>query len=117
MRLYHITTQADWETARSAGQYSAPSLETQGFIHLSQAEQVARVANAIYRGRSGLVVLCIDPDALAFTVRYEPPDPTIPAHHYDGELFPHLYGLLNVNAVVDVVNLKPDAEGEFTFLG
>ncbi len=117
MRLYHITTRADWEAARIAGQYSALSLETQGFIHLSQVEQVARVANTIYKGQSGLVVLCIDPDALAFTVRYEPPDPAIPAHHYDGELFPHLYGPLNTTAVVDVVDFRPGTDGEFTFLG
>lgn len=117
MRLYHITTQADWEAAQLTGQYSTPSLEMQGFIHLSQVGQVARVANAIYRGQTGLVVLCINPDTLAFTVRYEPPDPTIPGHHYEGELFPHLYGPLHVSAVVDVVDLEPDAEGEFTFLG
>lgn len=117
MRLYHITTRPDWEAAQSTGQYSAPSLQTQGFIHLSQAEQVARVANAIYKGQTGLVVLCIDPDGLSFTVRYEPPDPTIPAHHYQGELFPHLYGPLNVSAVADVIDFRPDSSGEFTFLG
>jgi len=100
--------------ARAAGEYRAPSLDSQRFIHLSGQDQVIRVADAIYRGQIGLVLLEIDPARLIAPVRYEPPDPSIPAEHYKGELFPHLYGPLNLDAVITVRNFPPRADGTFT---
>jgi uncharacterized protein (DUF952 family) len=114
--IFHITTQGEWDEAQAAGQYRAPSLESQGFIHFSTDEQVTRVADAVYAGQTGLIVLCVDAEQVVAPLRYEPPDPTIPAHHYDGELFPHLYGPLEVDTVVDTVPLGTDDNGKFTFL-
>lgn len=59
--IYHITTSHAWEAAQRHGEYRAPSLETQGFIHCSDANQVVRVANAIFPGEKGLVLLHIAP--------------------------------------------------------
>lgn len=112
---YHITTQAAWDAAAAAGVYTAPSLETQGFIHLSHRHQVARVANAVYAGQRGLVLLAIEPARLRAEVRLEPPDMTIPAAHEVAELFPHLYGPLNTDAVAAVIEFSPDETGKFTF--
>jgi len=113
--IYHITTKAEWDTAQNVGEYRAPSLETQGFIHLSaNGDQVQRVANAIYTGQSDLIVLCVDPTRLRQPLKHEPPDLTVPAEHYTGELFPHLYGPLNLDAVLDVVALPPQADGIFS---
>jgi ribosomal-protein-serine acetyltransferase len=112
--IYHITTKADWEAAKRNGQYSAESLETQGFIHASRLEQITRVADAFYTGQKGLILLCIDPERLQSELRNEPPDMTIPAEHYDGELFPHIYGTLNVDAVLKTVDFPPNADGTFT---
>jgi uncharacterized protein (DUF952 family) len=100
--IYHITSRTAWEHAQQAGAYRAESLTAQGFIHCSTLEQVPRVAQAVFRGQQGLVLLCIDIDKLTAELRYEPPDPNIPAQHYSGELFPHLYGTLNIDAVVRV---------------
>ena len=83
--IFHITTRAEWEAAARAGEYTAPSLATEGFIHLSNRHQVAGVANAVYRGVPDLVLLCVDPERLAAPLRYEP------GEHAD-ERFPHLYG-------------------------
>jgi len=113
--IYHITERKTWQAAQASGDYRAKSLKTQGFIHLSQVEQVARVANVIYAGQTGLVLLYIDPTKLTATLREEPPDPAVPAHHYTGELFPHLYGALNLEAVVDVQDFIPNEDGEFVF--
>lgn len=111
--IYHITTQADWQQAGITGEYHAASLETQGFIHFSQREQIIRVANVVYHNQQGLVILCVDESKLTAPLKQEPPDPGIPAHHYTGELFPHLYGALNTDAVIEVVEFPPTATGEF----
>lgn len=106
MILYHIALQADWARARAEGEYAADSLETQGFIHCSTRAQIIDVANAFFRGRSDLVLLLIDAERLRAPVRYE---------NLEGgnRLFPHLYGALNLDAVVQVLPFQPNAEGEF----
>jgi uncharacterized protein (DUF952 family) len=104
--LYHITTLADWEAAQAAGSYQSDSLGAQGFIHCSTREQVLKVANRFYRGRHGLVLLAIDPTRLRPEVRYE---------NLEGgaELFPHLYGPLNLDAVSGVHAFEPIVDGGF----
>jgi uncharacterized protein (DUF952 family) len=111
--IYHITTQAAWEAAQQQGYYIDPSLEIQGFIHNSTVNQVTKVANAVFSGQSGLILLEIDPAKLLATLKYEPPDTQVPAEHSQGELFPHLYGRLNLDAVIRILNLPPEADGTF----
>jgi ribosomal-protein-serine acetyltransferase len=112
--IYHITSRDAYEAARAKGIYRTLSLQQEGFIHLSaNHDQVERVANAIYRGQDGLVILVVDPALLRSELRYEPPDTSIPAEHNTGELFPHLYGPLNLDAVVDVVAFPANSDGTF----
>jgi uncharacterized protein (DUF952 family) len=99
--ILHITARSEWEAAGAAGRYAAPSLVTEGFIHLSAPEQVVRVANARYAGASDLMLLCVAADRLEAPLRDEISDA-------GEETFPHLYGVLNLDAVVAVV---PFAEG------
>lgn len=103
--IFHITARAAWEQAQRDGVYRAESLEQVGFIHLSTAEQVVRVANALYSGQGDLVVLVVDPARLAAELRYETPA-DMPQ---SDERFPHLYGTLNLDAVIRVVDFPPDA--------
>src|SRR5215472_11535975 len=73
--IYHIATAADWEQARRDGEYTTSTrgrtLADQGFIHGSTAEQVAPVANMIYKGVPDLLVLVIDTDRVRPEIRYE----------------------------------------------
>jgi uncharacterized protein (DUF952 family) len=102
--IFHITTSSAWDQARAAGAYEPPSLEHEGFIHLSGADQVVAVANRAFRGQSGLVLLCVASERLAAVVRYE--------HAEDaGEAFPHLYGPLNLDAVSRVLPIVEGADG------
>ncbi|GAB4307475.1 MAG: hypothetical protein Kow00117_00640 [Phototrophicales bacterium] len=110
--IYHITTKQAWQHAQQQGSYTTASLTTQGFIHFSYLNQIVRVANAIYTGQDDLIILCVEPSQL--DIRKEPADPTIPADHDDGELFPHLYSALPVESVMAVVALHPQADGTFT---
>jgi uncharacterized protein (DUF952 family) len=108
--FYHITSKQAWEQASQAGTYTADTLKTQGFIHCSTAGQVLRVANALYHGSTDLVLLEIDSTHLGSEVRWEPgadkPD----------ELFPHLYGALEPEAVTRVLAFLPEADGSFRSL-
>ena len=74
------------------------------------------MANAFYRGRDDLVLLRLDSAILGAAVRFEAPvDPrtgTIDASA--AEPFPHVYGAIDLAAVVAVVELVPDADGRFT---
>lgn len=110
--IYHIANAADWQQAQASGEYRKSTrgrtLEQQGFIHASTAEQVAPVANAVYVGDQGLLVLVIDETRVKPAIVYEPvPDWDKP--------FPHIYGPLNINAVVKTFPLPQDDQGLFVF--
>ncbi|HMQ34809.1 MAG TPA: DUF952 domain-containing protein [Chloroflexaceae bacterium] len=103
--IFHITTVAAWEDARRAGAYTADSLATEGFIHLSTRAQLLWVADRFYRGQAGLVLLAVDPARLLAELRYEESEP--------GQRFPHLYGPLNLDAVVAAHPFPPEPDGTF----
>ena len=104
--IFHITSAATWDAASAGGAYSADSLTTEGFIHCSEADQYCWVANQRFRGRQDLVLLHIDETRLQAPVQRE--------NLEGGErLFPHLYGALNLDAVVQVTPFRPAATGEF----
>jgi uncharacterized protein (DUF952 family) len=111
--IYHIATRADWERALKVGEYTRSSVDKtlaeEGFIHASQASQVARTANRFYRGVPGdLVLLVIDVGLLRAEVRYEDvPGADLP--------FPHIYGPLNVGAVAQARPFAPRPDGTFEF--
>jgi uncharacterized protein (DUF952 family) len=104
--MLHITTRSDWEKAIEEGSYSADSLASQGFIHCSTPAQITAVANRYYRGQHGLVLLCIDAIQVQAEIRRE---------NLEGglDLFPHIYGPLNLDAVVRVDEIEPLENGAF----
>jgi uncharacterized protein (DUF952 family) len=102
MGLFHITTAEAWARAKAQGEYRAASLETEGFIHLSGDRQWLRTADRFFRGQAGLVLLSIRADRLRAEVRFEAAD---------GDSFPHLYGPLNLDAVVDAFPLPVAEDG------
>jgi uncharacterized protein (DUF952 family) len=108
MNILHITLETEWIEAQHKGLYSAPSLSSEGFIHCSAPSQVVAVAERFYAGQRGLVLLVIDPERLNADVRFEPgtdkPD----------ELFPHVYGQINLDAVTRVLGFEPDAAGKWS---
>jgi uncharacterized protein (DUF952 family) len=110
--VYHIAFAADWDRAARAGEYTISTrgrtLEQQGFIHASDAHQVAMVANIFFEADDGLIVLVIDTDRLRSPVRYEnAPD--------SDEVFPHIYGPINADAVTETTPLHRGPDGRFVF--
>ena len=107
--LVHLCSNAEWAAAQDPGELRPESLAKNGFVHLSSPEQVHLPANRLYAGRTDLVLLRIDPARLSSPVRWEPGVPTDP----DGMVFPHLYGALPVQAVINVTPYLPDEAGCF----
>lgn len=104
--IYHIARRVDWQRARAEGVYRGETLASEGFIHCSTKDQVVRVANHLFMGRSGLALLTIDESKLKSEVRYETAD--------DGEIYPHVYGPINLGAVVRAQAFEPGEDGRFT---
>ena len=107
--IFHISTREALAAARQVGEYSAPSLATEGFIHFSRAHQVQQVVKAFYANQQDLVLLVVDPGLLSSPLRYEGPAHPHRAGSPSGiapdQLFPHLYGPLNTGAILDVVDV------------
>ena len=104
--IYHLVLPATWQASPDEP-YRAASLETEGFIHCSYAPQVAASANRFYASAAELLVLCIDPDRLSSPSKAEPAG--------TGELFPHVYGPINRDAVTSVRTLSRDDSGRWVF--
>lgn len=92
--IYHIVPTADWKRQETQSVYEAGSLQTEGFIHLSQREQVAGTLQRYYANVPDLLLLHVDTDKLTAKLMYEVAT--------NGERFPHLYGPLNKEAIVAV---------------
>ena len=100
--LFHLTTVTAWTDAQQHGEYRAPSLDTEGFIHLSLERQWRLTAARFFRGQSNLVLLELNPHKLTAPVRFEAAD---------GDSFPHLYGALNLDAVPTARPLSVSSDG------
>jgi uncharacterized protein (DUF952 family) len=105
--ILHATTRTAWFTAQKSGEYAADSLAGEGFIHCSKADQILHVADFVFAGQHGLVLLVIDPACLSSELRWDP------GVDLATELFPHIYGPINLDAVVDVLEFEPGPDGKF----
>jgi uncharacterized protein (DUF952 family) len=93
--IYHVTTIEEWETAKKTRFYAAASLASEGFIHCSEERQVAGVLERYFSGKNGLIKLVIDTEKLTSKLVTEW-SPTAKDN------FPHVYGPINLDAVVEV---------------
>jgi len=108
--IFHIAETVAWERAQTSGEYRCSTLgrtlDEVGFIHCSRLGQVAAVANARYRPAPPLVLLVIDPGKVRAEIRDEDLEGA-------GQPFPHVYGPLNIDAVVEVRPFVPGPDGSF----
>ena len=103
--IVHICRRDAWQDAQENGEYSADSLKSEGFIHCSTPEQVLDVANRYYAGVHDLVLLWIDPLKIHVQLRWEAAE--------DGEIYPHVYGGIDIDAIQAVADFLPGASGIF----
>jgi len=112
--IFHITSRTAWDDAQQKGDYRAESLDTEGFIHCSTISQVLPVVENFYKSQSGLVLLVIEPALLSSRLIWEPPSGGTPPQGVPkGDPFPHIYGPINLDAIVKVVDLEKNADNKF----
>jgi uncharacterized protein (DUF952 family) len=103
-RIYKICSASAWREAERSGVYrgSADDLRD-GFIHFSTASQVAETARKHFFGQTALFLVEVDADVLGDVLRWE--------RSRNDELFPHLYGELDLGAVTFVRDLHARPDG------
>jgi uncharacterized protein (DUF952 family) len=93
--IYHIVCLSDWETQKSQAEFTATSLEAEGFIHCSREEQIKGTLKRFFKNRKDLRILKIDTSLLNVPVIYEAAD--------DGSgFFPHVFGTITMRAIAGV---------------
>lgn len=107
--LVHLCSAREWASAQASDALRPESLGSVGFVHLSTPQQVHLPANRLYRGRTDLVLLQVDPAKVGAPVVWEPGVPGDP----ESMLFPHLYGPLPIGAVIGVTQYRPGPDGAF----
>jgi uncharacterized protein (DUF952 family) len=106
--IYHLVLRRVWDENPDQP-YRADSLASEGFIHCSFATQVAAAANRFYADAGDLLLLHINTERLSSPLREE--------ESGTGEIFPHIYGPLNRDAVVKVETLSRGPDGRWQFSG
>lgn len=103
--IYHAAVLSEWE-AVSGDHYQPSGYESEGFVHLSSAEQLVDTLHRHYPGRRDLVLLTVDPTKVTAKLVWED-------LYGSGIEFPHLYGPLELTAVVSAEPLQCDDDGRF----
>lgn len=91
--IYKISPLQEWSEAEKAGTYTgSPHDLRDGFIHFSTESQLQGTFEKHFHGQDNLLLIAIDESRIAENLKYEP--------SRGGELFPHLYGQLPLDAVM-----------------
>jgi len=102
--IYKISPASAWREAERRGMFAGSADDMRdGFIHFSTAAQVPGTLAKHYHGQTGLFLIAVDAEQLGPALRWEP--------SRGGDLFPHLYGELDLGAVIDVFELQARADG------
>jgi uncharacterized protein (DUF952 family) len=102
--IYHLVPRTTWDAA-PPGPYRAASLDSEGFVHCCNRDQVEHVANLFYASGSDLLLLEIDATHLGDLLRDEDAG--------TGELFPHVYGPIDRSVILAVRSLTRDPAGRW----
>ena len=106
--IYKILPLSLWDEAKRTGIFHGSEVDLRdGYIHFSTAEQAVETAAKHFAGQSDLVLLAIQVEALGESLKWEP--------SRGGALFPHLYGALDLKAVLWVLPLPLGADGMHQF--
>lgn len=108
--IFKLSPRSEWLQAEEAGRFTGAPVDLKdGYIHFSTAAQVRETATRHFAGEAALIVAAVDPEKLGPALKWEP--------SRGGDLFPHLYGELPMDAVVYVADLPLDDDGRHVFPG
>lgn len=102
--IYKICSASAWREAERQGAFRGSADDRRdGFIHFSTASQVPGTVAKHFAGQAGLFLIAVDSEALGDALRWEP--------SRGGDLFPHLYGELDIGAVLEIRDLRVRSDG------
>ncbi len=102
--ILHCMTEKRWNDRKNKPFWGQTNIDAEGFIHCSTIEYFWRVAPNFADVQEPLVLICIDENKLNAPVKYEDGDNC-------GRYYPHIYGLVNNDAVVTVLSYLKDDSG------
>ena len=106
--IYKIVGAHEWHAAEAEGRFIGSPVDLDdGFIHFSTAAQARETASRHFAGRKGLLLVSVDVGALGDALKWE--------SSRGGDLFPHLYDVLPMEAVTHVHDLPLGPDGEHVF--
>ncbi|MEQ9143217.1 MAG: DUF952 domain-containing protein [Parvibaculaceae bacterium] len=106
--IYKIVSRAEWAAAEASGTFTGAAIDlTDGYIHFSTAAQARETAARHFKGEADLLLVAVDPAPLGDELKWEP--------SRGGDLFPHLYAPLSLEAVLRVDPLPLDGNGTHVF--
>ncbi len=94
MIIYHFVLPETWAKFEGKTSYEAESLAIEGFIHCSFENQIDTVLNRYFSATEKVIILRLESDFLTEKLVIEPST--------NGELYPHIYGKINREAIVNV---------------
>ena len=97
--ILYIANEKEFQEINDKETFTSSTLTSEGFIHCSKPNQVIDVVNKHFKGEKSLFILCIDEDMVTSEIKYE-------NKHGNTELYPHIYGELNLNSVKKVIKLE-----------
>jgi len=102
--IYLLSSQAEYQQAKAVGFLVRDSLTSEGFIHAAPNNQLTRLANKYHKNTQHPLIISVDKKLIEAEVKWEAAT---------GGLYPHIYGTLNMDAVVDTQLINVNAEGVF----
>ena len=109
--IYHITTREIWEDALSKGKYEVISLAKEGYIHCSFENQFLETANLYFSNQPHLILLCIKVKKVKAEIINE--KPLTKENNRSIQEFPHIYGSINLDAIIDIKTFICNKYGQY----
>ncbi|WCN37613.1 DUF952 domain-containing protein [Aneurinibacillus uraniidurans] len=103
--IYCLTPASYWATFADKSEYVPRDYKEEGFIHATKGDDLLyKVANRVYHNFDAeLLLLVIDEELVTSTIKYE--------QAKDGNLYPHIYGPLNMDAIIEIKTMHRTKEG------
>lgn len=106
MIILHCLKEKTWNDYKNKEFYGEKYIETEGFIHCSDIYTFYKVAPNFLNVEEKLILLCIDTEKTHAEIKWED-------NYNCGTTFPHIYGLLNTDSVINVLPFLKDSNGDF----
>lgn len=106
MIILHCMEQQKWNEIKHKKSYGKEHIEREGYIHCSPVEYFWRVAPNFIDVQAALILLCIESDKVEAEIKWEDGDNC-------GKEYPHLYGELNIDSIINVLPFIKDRDNSF----